>query len=539
MDHDKQVTDLVQVTRDRFLNQDLRPDEREKDTFNLELEFAKSAKNRSIMIPVAVAIFLVVLGIGAWIASQFTDQASQKSTVSIGSFEDLKLKEIFDTARKNKQDLENVQLQITQLTQASTARATAIQQAGQAKADVAGVDDPSGTKVNQIHAETDRLLAAEKASLNAALRPLKEQADAIQKKIDSYDDRIGQMNKKNQQILDSQQRLNDLEKQKMVNEYEARIKALNEDKLATVARLKTERDDFVAALKAKNADDIRKLILKYNPNIKDAVFGPLILAAGTQTAVYPRPDFLPDRIGSRDLVSADLQNNFATRVDKVHQLLGRVKEIPFENSVPPLLNALDVAIADALVGYNGYLAPLAQHMTDLDGIIAQREATIAERDASIAQLKGVVEGLKADLAAEKQAAATEKAKDVAWLARWTGSIDDYIASFRDWDGLLTDVRVPDDVLVVLKPERGLALASAITAAAAAPPPVVAPGKTPPKVVPVNLAVVRDGISNGEVGIVSLATTSDGGWRATLVKQNDPKRPIKAFDRLVLQLPKKK
>jgi len=234
------------------------------------------------------------------------------------------------------------------------------------------------------------------------------------------------------------------------------------------------------------------------------------------------------------------------RVDRVHQLLGRVKDIPFENSVPPLLNALDVAIADALVGYSGYLAPLAQHMTDLDGIIAQREATIAqreatiaERDASIVQLQGVVDGLKADLAAEKQAAATEKAKDMAWLARWTGSIDDYVASFKDWDGLLTDVRVPDDVLVVLKPERGLALASAITAAAAVPPPVVVPGKTPPKVVPVNLAVVRDGISNGEIGIVSLATTPDGGWRATLVKQNDPKHPIKAFDRLVLQLPKKK
>ncbi len=113
MDHDKQVTDLVQQgTRDRFLNQPLHRDDREGDSFNLESEFAKSAKNKSILIPVAVAAFLALLGVGAWIASQFTEQASQKSTVSIGSFEDLKLKEIFDTARKNKKDLEDVQSQM-------------------------------------------------------------------------------------------------------------------------------------------------------------------------------------------------------------------------------------------------------------------------------------------------------------------------------------------------------------------------------------------------------------------------------------------
>ena len=65
MDHDKQVTDLVQVTRDRFLNQPLNPDDKGKDSFDLEKEFAKSAKNRSLIIPLAVAVFLVVLGIGA------------------------------------------------------------------------------------------------------------------------------------------------------------------------------------------------------------------------------------------------------------------------------------------------------------------------------------------------------------------------------------------------------------------------------------------------------------------------------------------
>ena len=377
MDHDKQVTDLVQVTRDRFLNQPLNRDERDKDSFDLEKEFAKSAKNRSLMIPLAVAVFLVVLGIGAWVASQFTDEASQKSSVSIGSFEDLKLKEIFDTARKNKQDLEAVQIQIDKVNQDFAAKIATIVQASNSKADIAGVDDPTGNLVKTIKDESTKQIAAQKASLAATLKPLKAQADAIQKKIDSYDDRIGQMNKKNQQVLDSQQRLFDLEKQKLTAEYEARLKAQNDEEIATVARLKTERDELVEAMKTKQASDIRKLILKYNPIIKEAPFEAILLASGTQTAVYPDTASFPDRIAQRNLVSADLQATLAARVQQTQLLLARLKQIPNENSVPPMLNALDNAIASSLAGYNGYLAPLAAHMTDLDGVIAQRDATIA------------------------------------------------------------------------------------------------------------------------------------------------------------------
>src|SRR5579871_5463823 len=128
MDNDKQVKDLVQqTTRDRFLNQPLQPDEREA-AFDLEREFAKSAKNRSLLIPLAVVGFLIILGVGAWLASSFTDQASAKATLSIGQFEDLKLKEIFDDARKNKKDLADLQAQMNQLKVASAAKIATIQQ---------------------------------------------------------------------------------------------------------------------------------------------------------------------------------------------------------------------------------------------------------------------------------------------------------------------------------------------------------------------------------------------------------------------------
>ncbi|HTH12986.1 MAG TPA: hypothetical protein VMB23_01230 [Spirochaetia bacterium] len=564
MDHDQQVTDLVQTTRDRFLNQPLNPDDRERDAFDLDAEFAKSAKNRSLVIPLAVFCFLLILGTGAYVASLFTDSASRQASVSIGSFEDLKLKEIFDTARKNKADLEVVQTQIDEATHASEVKVTAIQQAGKSKADIAAVQDPAGAQA--ILADTARQVAAEKVALAKTLAPLKDQAAQVQKKIDSYDSRIGDLNKKNQQVLDSQQRLFDLEKQKLTNDYEARLQAAADDKSATVAQLTKQRDDLVAALKAKQADDIRKLILKYNPVISDPILAGQLAKDGTTPADYG-PVVFPDRIASHNLVPADLQNDFASRVDRTRQLLAKLRSIPYENSVPPLLNTLDKAIAASLVGFQGYLTPLAAHMTDLDGVIAAREATIADRDATIVALQATIAareasiaGLQGDLANEKagrqgdnQAAAdamtaekadrsAENARNAAWLGRWTGSVDDYVASLRDHDGVFTDVRVADDWIVVLKPDRAKALADAIPANAdayaKAKATAEAAKKTVPEFKPVNLAVVRDGVSNDERATVSIEPV-DGGWRAKLVKLNDPKRPIKAFDRIVLQLPQKK
>ncbi len=518
MDNDKQVRDLVhQTTRDRFLDQPLQPDEREA-AFDLQVEFAKTAKNRSLLIPLSVAGFLVVLGIVAWVASSLTDQDSQKSTASVGQFEDLKLKEIFDDARRNKKDLDDLQTQMNQLKVASAAKIATIQQVGASKADIASVNDPSGAQAKAINADTAKQVGAERAALAASLRPLQTQADAVQKKIDSYDDRISQMNKKNQQVLDSQQKLFDLQKQQLINDYDARLSTQASTNAATVARLKQERSDFVAALNAKHAEEIRQLILKYNPVITDAELTAELNATGTKPAAYVDL-VLPDRIASHSLISDGQQKTLADEVAKARLLLAALKAIPYENSVPPLLNALDNAVADSLTGYGAYLDPLAAHMTDLDGQISQRDSTIAD--------------LQAKLAASN-----------AQFTRWSTGVTDYVATFRDQDGIIVDGKDPTTLLVVLKTNRSKDLTDAVavynkavdTANAAAAADPTKPAKTVP---PVNVATVRDGLNNDERGTLTLTQAADGSWVGTSLKVYDPKRPFRAFDKVVLQLPNKK
>jgi hypothetical protein len=314
-----------------------------------------------------------------------------------------------------------------------------------------------------------------------------------------------------------------------------------------LARVRQERDDLVAALKAKQAEDIRKLTLKFNPVILDGPIFDQIALKGTAAAAYPQGP-LPARIAVSGALSAELQANLADRVAVTQKLLARLREIPYLNSVPPLLNTLDNAIADSLAGYDGYLAPLASAMTALDEDIARKVATIAERDGTITQLQTVISGLQDDLAAatanqrlyEASVAAdraAERARASATLARWTGAVYDYVLGLRE-DGVLVDVRDAQDTLVLLKADRSKALAAAIDAAAV-PVPAPVPGKTSTPPAPVNLATVRDSANNNELGTVALEASEDGSWRAKTVKLNDVKRPFKALDRITLSLPAKK
>jgi tRNA A37 threonylcarbamoyladenosine synthetase subunit TsaC/SUA5/YrdC len=102
--------------------------------------------------------------------------------------------------------------------------------------------------------------------------------------------------------------------------------------------------------------------------------------------------------------------------------------------------------------------------------------------------------------------------------------------------VIADPKNTADLIVVLKPDRAKALTAALDAAVAAASANAA--STPAKTTPPNVAVVRDGTNNSVLGTVTLAL-GDEGWRGTVLKLNDPKRPFKAFDRLLLSLPNKK
>ncbi len=389
MDNDQQIKDIVRGTKDHFLSQPLESDSRE-ETFDLEVEFAKTAKNKSFTIPIVTISFFLVMAVGAVVATLVSDQANQQKTVQIGQFNDLNLRDLFDGVKKNQNDLTDVKNQIAIIKQKQADDEEQVRQEAHSQLDMVSVANyPPAVlqkKQEQIKGHLDFQLRHIEAVAYDQLKPLEEQAKELQKKIDSYDNRIGKLNKENQERLNSQQKLFDIEMSKLKSFYQDRIQTMSRANELNLERLRTAHAEYLAALRRRQADEIAKLILKYNPKALPEDVQAITSAYENLTQSFEIPP-LPAPLAQDGAVGPTERVAQGTQIAQLQRLMAILKNIPFENAVPGVLRSLDVLQAETFQGYERLLASSAQ-------VLAAKDSEIAGEKAQIAQLQGQVEDQK-------------------------------------------------------------------------------------------------------------------------------------------------
>ena len=393
MDNDQQIKDVVRVTKDHFLSQPLESDSRE-ETFDLEVEFAKTAKNKSSTIPIVTISFFLVMVVGAVVATLVSDQANQQKTVQIGQFNDLNLRDLFDSAKKNQNDLMDVKNQIAVIKQKQADDEERVRQEGSSQLNLLSVSSLPRAEVDKrraaIHEHMAFQLRQIEAESLAQLKPLEEQAQELQKKIDSYDNRIGKLNKENQERLSSQQKLFEIEMSKLKSFYQDRIQTMSQANELNLERLRDAHAEYLAALRRRQSEEIAKLILKYNPKALPADVQVITSAYENLTQSFEMPP-LPAPLAQDGAVAPIERAAQGTKVAQLQRLMAMLKNIPFENSVPGVLRSLDVLQAETFQGYERLLASSAQ-------VLAAKDSEIAGQKAQIAQLQGQVDNQKTVIA---------------------------------------------------------------------------------------------------------------------------------------------
>ncbi len=383
MDNDQQIKDVVRGTKDHFLSQPIESDSRE-EVFNLELEFAKTAKNKSFTIPIVTISFFLVMVVGAVVATLVSDQANQQKTVQIGQFNDLNLKDLFDSVKKNQNDLSDTKNQIAIIKQKLSDDEEHIRQDASTQLDMLSVSslppDALQKKQEQVKERMAELLAHATASADVQLKPLEEQAKDLQKKIDSYDNRIGKMNKENEERLSSQQKLFDIEMSKLKSYYQDRILTMSQANELNLERIRRAHAEYLSALRRRHAEEIAKLILKYNPKALPEDVQLITKAYENLTQSFEIPP-LPAPLAQDGAILPTQRVAQGNEVAQLHRLMAILKNIPFENSVPGILRSLDVLQAETFQGYERLLASTAQ-------VLAAKDAEIAAQKAQVAQLQG-------------------------------------------------------------------------------------------------------------------------------------------------------
>lgn len=355
MDNDKQVTDLVSQTRDRFLNVPLIPDEIQAEQFSLEKEFAAARKNRNFFIPLILAGFLILAFGSAIFVSYVIDDANRRVHATIDQFEEIKLREVLDTAKKNQGDLDTAKLELNDAVGERDRRLSQAEGEFRAKMDL----------LNQsVMPEAE--LATKKAELNAAnstaIRRIRNEFDPkignlqakvreFQKKVDEYDQRIGAMAKAQEELINNQQQLYNLEKKKLTDYYEGKLTQLLLDFTQYKKSSEESQRQLLALVKKNHEDEVKKLVLTYNPVFTEPEIQRLIAESPTVSAKNDMAGY-DDIFSQENLWTPAAYEDLINKLNAIQVLFGKVKSIPFTNSVPKAIGALELRSFDIFQKYD-------------------------------------------------------------------------------------------------------------------------------------------------------------------------------------------
>ena len=306
-----------------FLPRDIVDPEGGGTYYSLEDEFAASAKNHSYLVYFSIFAFMALLVAGTVLITQYIERQYRNTEISIVDFKDLNLKKLLDSSKNEEQKL-----------------ALARKELKAYKAEL-------GKKINRI--QTDGKARREQIAKGQESAGKKKELTSNQKKQERV--ALDKLDKEYQAgIAEKQKEIDRLEKAMSANREKIRGEIgkardlVNNHERLTRIKLEKQRDEYEARLTA--------LRLLYNPVFTSKkVRGHL---SGDPPSSGSGPKGLTPYTSRLKTEAAFTQNEFnALRYNYNTQrvLLGRLKQVPYRNSVAPALAKLGAANNAMVTGY--------------------------------------------------------------------------------------------------------------------------------------------------------------------------------------------
>jgi hypothetical protein len=410
MGDDNEIRQLIRRESETFLAKAFKEAEGKGTTYDLEKEFAQTARNRSPIVVVATLATIAALGAVAFGVTRIIEGRTAAAPVDVTAFEDLNLKDILDTAKRNESDMERARLEMEKLDyDLKNGVETADRNYQAAAESIKAQGLPSSDESMRLK-DAAALAAREKLALKEAYasqskRKMAEIAD-LQKRIDQYDQRLTEQAKKQQELLDNERRIFDFEKKKQTDFYEARIAALEAARSKDVATLKRQKEDLAASITSR-----------YNPKLADERSAALLSGYSPPASVAPQVEMNP-YIETAGVAAPGSGTALRRSLSDFLFLSSKLRSVPYLNSVPPALARMEAEARESVALYSGALS---------------RAGTgLQERDARIRELSA-------------RAEAAERA-----LASYRWAIDQYVRESRE-GGYVLDPRDPSSLSVALNP----------------------------------------------------------------------------------------
>jgi hypothetical protein len=197
MGNENEVKDIIDKSKEIFLPSEFPDVEGKVAIYSLRDEFAKTKKSKTTGFKLVVVAFLAVLILITILITNYVQQQYRKEEITVTEFEDLKLKELFDTAKRNQQELEQAKKELEELR--------------------IGLDSELRS------ATSDRERSSIRARYNNLMRQKNREIASKQREIDSYDLRMRENIRKAEEIVNNHMKLHRLkmeeQRQELITRY--------------------------------------------------------------------------------------------------------------------------------------------------------------------------------------------------------------------------------------------------------------------------------------------------------------------------------
>ena len=455
MDDDRKITELVEQSKLVFLREAVEEFRSKQRTYDLGTEFAKTRQNRTAVVPGVILAMLLVFSIGAVAMSFYIEQATATVELDFDEFEDISLREVLTSWLQVERSIEEAEASIDTLVDERDSRIRLAERTGErriALLEVTNMDEATRQEeISRVESETEQLVAGIAGDYNERIEELENEiADLERRQEEEFDEQEVQAALERQDLLEDEGRLQRLEIQQqraffldrlsqLHDVYEAELESHDDYSDELQATLIEQYENEITQLEEEHAAEIAELTLRYNPDMSDEGIAELIEASLPEV---PSGRSYRQVLARTGAVSAGEYEDLQTMVSELGRIIGRLKEIPYENSVPDALEQIQARVGAVAGEYERVWDGLADSYEDLETEFAEREE---ELEGELARTRQQHEEELAQTQADFE---NELAQRTGELESFEYALGELIVEDRE-NGFVVDARDTSEIHVVL------------------------------------------------------------------------------------------
>lgn len=354
--------DRLEQSKSAFLPQEFQDPDAVTTIYSLEEEYAKTRKNKSVILYILVFLFLTAVIAGSIVYTGWLQNEGKNITIDISDFEDVRLLELVNDSKSLENDIDQLQYEIREAEIQHKEQMDRLDDEYRSQRDAALSreisDEEKQSELAAVRSRYNRQVAAEKNQYETKMASLQERLRELEAKLAKLKEQIGAKGKIARTALGNKDELHNLQLKKLQNYYEDKIEKMNSD----------------------HQREINSLIYKFNPSFSEAYLRELIRQ---RVRSYTLPDTLlentEDVLTLEDAATMEdvsmVRKNTADQI----QLLDRLQKIPYQNSVPRTLLHAESLSKSSIQKYDEIVVTLAEKIRKKNLRISQYDYALSAK----------------------------------------------------------------------------------------------------------------------------------------------------------------